>query len=128
MQIASIVFCVMGIVICGSPMASQNLKSIGMALLAACLFSLYTVLTKKYLCHVNSAVSLSFSFLLGSAVLLLVMACTRSFSPLAVPQRAAFCVAILGVAVTGAGYLSYFAAIKRGGASTAAFALSLIHI
>lgn len=121
-QIASIAFCAMGIVICGSPMATQNLKSIGMALLAACLFSLYTVLTKKYLCRVDSAVSISLSFLLGSAVLLTVMACTRSFSSMRMPPRVAACVAVLGVAVTGVGYLSYFAAIKKGGASTAAFA------
>lgn len=122
LQAAAIVLCAVGIAICGYPMAPQNVKSIGMALLAACLFSLYTVITKKYLVHVNSAISISLSFLLGSVVLLLIMSCTRSFSQIAITPRVAICITILGVAVTGAGYLAYFAAIKNGGASTAAFA------
>ena len=66
--------------------------------------------------------SITLSFLIGGAALLIILIAAGQPFPSALTSRQLLCVLFLGIAVTGVGYLSYFQAMKLGGAHTAAFA------
>lgn len=121
-QMLAVLLCVAGIVICALPVEGGRLLPVGMAVLSALAFSLYTVLSKKYLSRLRNAVSITLSFLIGGAALALILLVTRHPFPSALTPRQVLCILFLGIAVTGVGYLSYFQAMKLGGAHTAAYA------
>lgn len=121
-QITSAALCVAGIVICAMPLESAHLASVGIALLAALTFSLYTILTKKYLSEVSSTVSLTLSFFFGGITLLLILLCNGTDMQFEWEPRSVLCMLVLGIIVTGGGYYAYFRAMEFGGAYSAAFA------
>lgn len=121
-QMLAVSLCVAGIVICALPIEGGRFLPVGMAVLSALAFSLYTVLSKKYLSRLKNTVSITLSFLIGGTVLLMILLATRQPFPSALTSRQLLCILFLGIAVTGMGYLSYFQAMKLGGAHTAAFA------
>ena len=114
--------CVAGIVVCALPIEGKRFLPVGMAVLSALAFSLYTILSKRFLSRLNNAVSITLSFLIGGAALLIILIAAGQPFPSALTSRQLLCVLFLGIAVTGVGYLSYFQAMKLGGAHTAAFA------
>ena len=117
----AILLCVAGIVVCALPIEGKRFLPVGMAVLSALAFSLYTILSKKFLSRLNNAVSITLSFLIGGAALLIILIAAGQPFPSALTSRQLLCVLFLGIAVTGVGYLSYFQAMKLGGAHTAAF-------
>ena len=118
----AILLCVAGIVVCALPIEGKRFLPVGMAVLSALAFSLYTILSKKFLSRLNNAVSITLSFLIGGAALLIILIAAGQPFPSALTSRQLLCVLFLGIAVTGVGYLSYFQAMKLGRAHTAAFA------
>lgn len=115
-KILAIVFCVVGLLFCLEPGQGSNLLSVLLALGASLSFSLYSVLSQKYMTRLGSATQTCFVFLLGSAVLLLVLL----FAGVDLsPQWNLSHVSILlylGFFVTGVGYYAYFKAVEKGGA------------
>lgn len=100
-----------GLCFCVSFKGSDGWISSLLALLAALMFSLYTVLSKKYAAKFSGVVMTGFSFLIGSVVLIvgLLIAGVDLTANLGVhnlPQ-----LLYLGVVVTGIGYVCYFLAI-----------------
>lgn len=119
----AIILCTVGVLICADfRSGGTNLASAAMAIFAAVTFSLYSILSQKYMTRLGGSVQMCFVFILGSAVLLaglLIMGVP------VVPQLTARNVLILlylGLCVTGVGYLSYFKAIEKGGAIMASLA------
>ena len=74
-NILALVFDLLGILIIVNPFGSSNLNpvSLAMALLAALFFSLYSVLSKRKTAKMSSIVVTCFSFLFGSAELLVIL-------------------------------------------------------
>lgn len=121
-KLLAIILCVIGVIICADFSSGTNLLSAVLAVTAALSFSLYSVLSKKFMKKISGIIQTSLSFFLGSIVLLIALLVlgidiVPTFTELTVPV-----IAYLGIVVTGVGYWAYFKAMEKGGAMTASFA------
>lgn len=91
-------------------------------LVAAITFGLYTALGKLRLAKLGGMVQNSFSFLLGSFVLLIFILCTGIPVTKGVNLSTAPLLLYLGIVVTGLGYYAFLKAIDLAGPSNASIA------
>lgn len=121
LKLAAIALCVSGLLVVADLRSGENMTSVLLAVLAALSFSLYTVLSKKFMKKVSGIIQTGFSFFIGSIVLLiaLIIGGTSVFSGIA-PSNI-WQLIYLGIAVTGIGYWSYFNAIDKSSAMAASF-------
>lgn len=92
-----------------------------LALVAASTFGAYTVMGKRTVGRIGSLAQTSVSFLIGSAVLLVIMLFTDRPIVAGVMDNWLL-VAYIGIVVTGVGYICYFTAIRYSDATTGAIA------
>ncbi len=115
-KIIAVILCSIGIILCTDFSKGANLSSLLLAVFAALTFSMYTVLSKKYMAKVGGIIQTAFTFFMGSIVLLIALLVmgvdvspTSDISTLSI-------LIYLGVLVTGVGYWSYFKGVEKGGA------------
>lgn len=121
-KLIGVIICILGVIVCADLGSGTNLVSVVFAVIAALSFSLYTVLSRKYMKKIAGAIQTSLSFFLGSIVLLLILFISGIE---VVPDFGGQNISVLvylGIVVTGIGYWSYFKAIEKGGAMMASFA------
>lgn len=121
-KVIALAFGTVGVIACADFSSGTSLESVLYGIFAALSFSLYTVLSQKFMKKFGGIVQTSIVFLTGSIVLLislLVMgvALTPTFTPHVVVN-----LCYLGFFVTGIGYACYFEAIEKGGAIMASLA------
>ncbi len=121
LKIAALVLCLAGVLLSANIRAGEKPAAVALAVAAALTFSLYTVLSKKLMARCAGIVQTSFSFLIGGAVFALGLAAFGISPAAGVTLSNLWIVAFLGVAVTGAGYWAYFAAMRDAGAFAASF-------
>lgn len=121
-KLMAVILCVIGVVVCADFSSGTNMASVVMAIVAALSFSLYTVLSRKFMKRISGIIQTSFSFFLGSIVLLIVLAVLQVEMVPALTVKNVSVLCYLGVVVTGIGYWAYFKAMEKGGAMTASFA------
>lgn len=129
-KIIALVLGVIGVVLCADFSLGANITSVLFAVFASLSFSLYTVLSKKFMKKFSGIIQTSFGFLLGSMVLLvflLVMGAATgdpayAIVPSAIGPDVVINLVYLGIFVTGLGYLFYFKAMEHGGAIMASLA------
>ncbi|NCA80890.1 MAG: EamA family transporter, partial [Sphingobacteriia bacterium] len=113
---------IIGLIIVANPVNVLHGSAVSGILIvfAACIaFGLYTAMGKKRIANIGGMSQNSFSFLLGSAILLVILLATGSpviegIQPDNIPL-----LLYLGVFVTGLGYFCYLKAIELSGPSTA---------
>ncbi|MBQ9016099.1 MAG: DMT family transporter [Firmicutes bacterium] len=93
-------------------------------LLAALFFGAYTVAGKTLAARMGLMAQTSFSFLIGSAILLVIILCMGRPVLTGVAEHLPI-VLYVGVMVTGVGYFCYFKAIELSDAATGSFAFFL---
>lgn len=115
-KLIAVILCSIGIVLCTDFSKGANISSLLLAVFAALTFSMYTVLSKKYMAKVGGIIQTAFTFFMGSIVLLIALLIigvdvspTTDVSTLSI-------LLYLGVLVTGVGYWSYFKGVEKGGA------------
>lgn len=118
----ALVLGVIGVLICADFSGGTNFASVALGVLAAVSFSLYTILSRKFVKNLGGVVQTALVFLLGSGVLLIALLVMKAevFPPIG-PKTLAI-LAYIGIFVTGIGYLCYFSAIEKGGAIMGAMA------
>ncbi|MBQ8563326.1 MAG: DMT family transporter [Firmicutes bacterium] len=122
----AIVFCVCGVIACADfSNGGTNLLSVVMAVLAAASFSLYSVLSQKYMTKLGGPVQMCFVFAFGSMVLFIGLLVLGIDIVPDFTTKNILVLLYLGLFVTGVGYWSYFKAIEKGGAIMASFAFFL---
>lgn len=121
-KLLAIVLCSLGVLVCADFSSGTNLFSVALAVAAALSFSLYTVLSKKYMKKIAGIIQTSFSFFLGSIVLLLILLVTGVEIVPELSVKNISVLVYLGIVVTGIGYWAYFRAMEKGGAMAASFA------
>ena len=92
-----------------------------LTLIAAITFGAYTVMGKKTLARIGTFAQTSFSFILGSLVLLIVMLFMHRPIISGIADHP-LVLAYVGIIVTGVGYLLYFLSIKWSDATTGSLA------
>lgn len=112
----ALLFGIAGVAVCADFSAGTNFESVALGIFAALSFSLYTVLSQKFMKKLGGIIQTSMVFLMGSVVLLVALLIGRvdimpSFEP---TDLAILC--YLGIFVTGVGYVCYFKSIEKGGA------------
>lgn len=118
----SLIFGVIGVLLCADFSSGTNLSSAGLALFAALSFSLYTALSQKYMKKLSGVIQSALVFLTGSIVLFIILLFTEADI---IPTFNSVNIGILvylGLFVTGIGYALYFKAIEKGGAILGALA------
>lgn len=120
-KLGAIALCLVGLLVCADFKSTENLISVVLAVLAALTFSLYTVLSKKFMKKVSGIIQTGFSFFIGSLVLLvaLLIGGTNIFG--GITSSNILELLYLGIAVTGLGYWSYFQAMDKASAMAASF-------
>lgn len=113
---------VIGIVICADFKSGENLQAVLLTVISALTFSLYTILCRKYTKHLGASVQTTFSFFIGSVVLLIILLVGRFDIVPEINTKNILVMLYLAVFVTGIGYWSYFRAIEKGGAIMASLA------
>lgn len=129
-KVIALIFGVAGVLLCADFSSGTNLVSVAYAVFASLSFSLYTVLSKKFMKKFGGIIQTSFGFLLGSVALLvflLVMSAVTNdaaytIMPSVINTNVVLNLIYLGIFVTGLGYLFYFKAMEHGGAMMASFA------
>lgn len=119
---AGVALCVIGVLISADFSKGSNISSVSLALLAALMFSVYTVVSKQYMKRVSGIIQNRFSFLFGSVILGVALLFLKVDIIGGVSQDNIWQLLYVGVAVSGIAYWTYFSAIKLGGAQTAALA------
>ena len=123
-KILALILCITGIIICAfeSLLGSAGKVSMILAILSAITFSIYSVLNKQLAQRIRTEVSLSYSFIYGSTVLLIYLL-IQGVNPIeGLNTSNVLYILILGIGVTGIGYLAYLTAIKTSSAVNASFA------
>jgi len=114
--------CIAGVLVCTDFSSGSNIFSVVLAVLSSITFSLYTVLSKKFMTKVSGIIQTGFSFFIGSVILLAALLVTGIDFIGGVNSENIMHLVYLGVAVTGIGYWSYFKAMEK----TSAMAASLV--
>lgn len=119
-KVVSLLVAIIGLVFMIRPWDLQpgnTVKGTIYMLVAAITFSIYTVMGKRSTEKIGVMAQTSFSFILGSAVLLMVILAMGRPVVAGVAEHI-WLVLYVGIFVTGIGYWSYFQAIKKSDAST----------
>lgn len=119
---AAVVLCAAAVIICADFKSGSNIVSVILAFLASLSFSLYTVLSKKFMKKISGIIQTCFSFLAGSIVLLVILLVSGIDITGGVNMSNISILLYLGIVVTGIGYFAYFKALEKGGAMTASLA------
>ncbi len=118
-KVLAVVLCLAGVIVCADVKSGTNILSIVLAVLSAVSFSLYTILSKKYLTKVTGIIQTGISFFGGSIVLLMLLFVKgTNILPMINMQTIPYLL-YLGIAVTGIGYWSYFRALDTTSATEA---------
>lgn len=114
---------IIGLIIVANPSTllrgNAAIGGILITLAAAITFGLYTALGKKRIAQIGGITQCSFSFILGSAVLLVVLLVRREPVVKGIHSGNIPLLLYLGILVTGVGYYCYIKAIELSGPSTA---------
>ncbi len=121
-KVLGILLCIIGVLVSADLTKGSNITSVVLAVLSAITFSMYAVLCKKYTSRVPGMVQSGFSFLFGSAVLLLILLIGNIPIVNGITTSNLPGVLYISILVTGIGYWAYFSAMKVGGPQTAALA------
>ena len=120
-----------GVLLCSDLSSGANLESVIYAVVAALTFSLYTVLSKKFMTKFGGIIQMGFGFVLGCVALLIFMLVMGIINPGDIAYKVlpytwnfghVLILLYLGVFVTGLGYLFYFKGMEHGGALMASLA------
>lgn len=121
-----IVLSMIGLVIVANPSkilsGENNILYIMITVIAAVTFGLYTAMGKLRIGKIGGLTQNSFSFLFGSAVLLVILVFNKYPIVEGINTKSLPLVLYLGIFVTGAGYYCYLKAIELAGPSTASIA------
>ncbi|HOJ12054.1 MAG TPA: EamA family transporter [Clostridiales bacterium] len=120
-KLCAIALCLAGLLVSTDFKLSENMLSVVLAILAALAFSLYTVLSKKFMTKVSGIIQTGFSFFIGSLVLLIALLIGGTDIFGGITSSNIWELLYLGVAVTGIGYWSYFRAMDKASAMSASF-------
>lgn len=121
-KIVGIVLCAAGVLLSADLSKGTNLLSVVLAFLSALTFSVYTVLSKKYMTRVSGLVQTGISFLMGSVILAVILMIFGVEITGGISGGNILILLFISVMVTGVGYWAYFSAMRVGGAQTAALA------
>ncbi len=123
-KIAALILCIIGILICSykSLQTATGLLSVVYAVLSAVSFSVYTVFSKKLMVRISGPVQTGISFLMGSAVLFVVLLILRVNPFEGINTGNIWHMLYLGIGVTGLGYWAYFKALEKASATAASIA------
>ncbi len=129
-KIIALVLGIAGVLLCADFSSGTNLESVAYAVFASLSFSLYTVLSKKFMKKFGGIIQTGLGFLFGSIVLLVFLAvmsvatkdASYAIMPSVIDTNVIVNLVYLGIFVTGLGYLFYFKAMEHGGAIMASFA------
>lgn len=124
-KLFAIAISLVGLLVCADLKSSSNMISVLLAVLAALAFSLYTVLSKKFMTKVSGIIQTGISFFIGSIVLLIVLIIGGIDTFGSITSTNIGALIYLGVAVTGFGYWSYFSAMDKASAMAASFVFFL---
>jgi drug/metabolite transporter (DMT)-like permease len=117
---------IIGLIIVANPTKVLNegssISGILIILIAAIAFGLYSALGKKRIAKIGGLPQNSFSFILGSLVLLVILLVTGMPVIEGINSDNILLIIYLGIFVTGLGYYSYLRAIELVGPSTASIA------
>ncbi|MBE6700857.1 MAG: hypothetical protein E7582_03090 [Ruminococcaceae bacterium] len=114
-KVLALILGVVGVLVCADFSKGTNLESVLCAVISAVVFSLYTVLSKKYSKKLGGVVQTGLVFLTGSVVLLISLIVMGEDVIPTFNLTTVGILAYLGVFVTGVGYACYFKAIETGG-------------
>ncbi len=115
----AVVLCVSGVLVCADFKSGASALSVLLALLSALTFSLYTVLSKKFMTKVSGIIQTGFSFFAGSLVLLTALLFMGTGVVTDIHPGSLWHLLYLGIFVTGIGYWSYFKAMEHASAMAA---------
>ena len=121
-KLVAIILCATGVIICTDFSSGSNLESILYGITAAVVFSIYTVLCKKYMTTLGGTVQAGITFLLGSVALFVILTFMKIDTFTAISPGNLLNLLYLGIFVTGIGYLCYFKAMEKGGTIMASLA------
>lgn len=117
---SGVALCIIGVLISADFSKGSNMTSVALALFAALMFSVYTVVSKQYMKKVSGIIQNGFSFLIGSVVLGVILLFCKVDMIGGISSGNIVELLYVGIAVSGIAYWTYFSAIKLGGAQTAA--------
>lgn len=123
-KLLTLLIAVSGIIFMVRPWSMQDgntVFGVGSMLIAALFLGLYSVLGKKHVARIGVLTQNSFSFLIGSMMMLIVMLFMDRPVLVGLADNLLI-VAYAAVGVTGLGYYFLFLAIKHSNATTASFA------
>ncbi len=112
----TLTLCTIGVIICIDFKSGTNITSVLLAVFAALSFSLYTVLSQKFMTKLGSSVQTSIVFVMGSLVLLIALLIGGFDIIPTFNVKNVSILVYLGLIVTGIGYWAYFKGIEKGGA------------
>lgn len=118
-KVAAILLCIAGVLISTDFSSGSNVFSVVLAVLSAVSFSLYTVLSKRYMTKVSGIIQTGFSFFMGSIILLAALLLIKVDFAGGLNTGNIIHLLYLGIAVTGIGYWSYFRAMEKSSAMSA---------
>lgn len=121
-KIIALLFGIAGVIICADFSSGTNLTSILYGVFAALSFSLYTVLSQKYMKKLGGIIQTGITFLTGSIALFIVLIISGADISLSFSPKTLAILLYLGFFVTGIGYGCYFKAIEKGGPIMASLA------
>lgn len=114
-KVIALILGALGVIVCADFSSGTNLESVLYALFAAISFSLYTILSQKYVKKFGSIVQLCLVFTMGSLVLLIALLALGSNIIPVLSAKSVGVLVYLGIFVTGLGYICYIKAIEKGG-------------
>ncbi len=115
-----VALCIVGVLISADFSSGSNVTSVALALIAALIFSVYTVVSKQYMKKISGIIQNGFSFLFGSLVLTVILLFCKIDIVGGISANNIGLLLYAGIAVSGIAYWTYFSAIQTGGAQTAA--------
>lgn len=118
-----LIFNIIGLIIVANPVTilngSSSIAGILITLLASVTFGLYTAMGKKRIAQIGGITQNSFSFIIGSAVLMIYLLLTGQPVVRGIQPGNILLLLYLGIFVTGIGYFCFVKAIEISGPSTA---------
>lgn len=120
-KIIALIVGVIGVLACADFGEKTNLRPIVFAVLSAISFSLYTVLSRKYMGRLGGIIQSAGAFLSGSIILLIILLIQGVNVAPSFAGNDLLILLYLAL-VTGVGYACYFMAMDRGGAIMASLA------
>lgn len=120
LKVFGVILCIIGVILSMDLGSGSNALSIILAILSAILFSIYTILCKKYSTKFSGIIQSGISFFIGSSVLLIVLLVCGIDIVSGITLSTLPEISFLSVIVTGGGYILFFSALEKGGPHVAA--------